>query len=373
MQSLGRHLCALAALASLAACNGHAAPSGEAGEHAPGVLKLQPGNPKLDFIKVETLKESSAAAEMALTGKVAFDEDRTQRVSSPVDGRATSLLVRPGDVVKAGAALVALSSPHVGQLQSDAQKAISELSVVQKAVDRAHKLAADGATSDKEVAQVESDFNKARSEAARTSAQLRSLGLSAGDPTTNVTLRAQIAGTVVERNILTGQEVRADSAAPLLTISNLASVWVLADVYEADLGAVTPGAAVRVEVPAYPGEWFVGKVGHVGDVVDAQSRTVKIRCVVPNPDGRLKPEMFAKIEIASTNNRKAIYLPSRAIINEGETSKVVVAGEGNTFHARTVQVGPSTDGMVRILSGLKVGERVVTEGALFLKQELDTN
>jgi cobalt-zinc-cadmium efflux system membrane fusion protein len=150
-------------------------------------------------------------------------------------------------------------------------------------------------------------------------------------------------------------------------------VWVLADVYEADLGAVQPGAAMRLEVPAYPGEWFAGKVGHVGDVVDTQTRTVKIRCVVPNPDNRLKPEMFAKIEISSSNNRNALYLPTRAIINDGETSKVVVAGENNTFHARTVQVGPSVDGTVRILSGVKPGEKVVTEGALFLKQELDTN
>lgn len=361
------------AIALLAGCGASASPPPDATGRSGGPLRLAPGNPKLDFIKLETVKESAAATAVTLTGKVTFDEDHTQRVASPIDGRATALLVRPGDKVSAGAALVALTSPHVGQLQSDAQKAISDLGVAQKAVERAHKLVADGAISEKEVAQIEAEFNKAKSEVARTSAQLRALGLTATDPTPNVTLRAQIGGTVVERNVLTGQEVRADSAAPLLTISNLASVWVLADVYEQDLGAVAEGASVRVQVPAYPGEWFPGKVGHVGDVVDATSRTVKIRCVVPNPQSRLKAEMFAKIEIAGAGNRNAIYVPARAVINDGEQSKILVAGAANTFHARTVQVGPSIDGTVRVLSGIKVGEQIVTEGALFLKQEIDTN
>jgi cobalt-zinc-cadmium efflux system membrane fusion protein len=345
----------------------------EAGERTAGTVRLEPGNPKLDFIKVENVEEKEGATAITLTGKVAFDEDHTQRVASPIDGRAIQILARPGDRVSAGQSLVTLSSPNVGPLQGDAQKALSDLSVAQKAYDRAQKLAADGAISDKEVAQVESDFKKAKSDVARTSAQLKALGLSATDPATNIALHAQIAGTVVERNVLNGQEVRADASTPLMTISNLGSVWVLADVYEQDLGAVSGGAPVRVQVPAYPGEWFAGKVGHVGDLVDPTSRTVKIRCVVPNGDGRLKPEMFAKIEIANASKKKVITIPSRAVINEGDQAKIVVAGEHNSFRARVVQVGPTIDGWVRVLSGLQPGEKIVTDGALFLKQEIDTN
>lgn len=363
----------LAALFCAAGCGNNSNANTPASERATGSLKLEPGNPKLDFIKIEAVAEQSSLAAITLTGKVGFDEDHTQRVASPIDGRATAILVRPGDHVGAGASLVTLSSPHVGQLQSDAQKAISDLGVAQKAIERVTKLAADGAISDKEVAQADSDFKKAKTEVARTVAQLKSLGLSAGEPAVAVTLRAQLAGTVVERTILNGQEVRADATVPLITISNLSSVWVLADVYEQDLGAVEGGAPVRVQVPAYPGEWFPGKVSHVGDVVDATSRTVKIRCLVPNPTGRLKPEMFAKIEIANASTKKVITIPSRSIINEGDQAKVVVAGEGNTFKARVVQVGPTIEGTVRVLAGLTAGERIVTDGALFLKQEIDSN
>jgi len=363
----------LCALLGGVACGNGAGSHAEAGEHTPGSLRLAPGNPKLDFIKVETVKESEAATAIALTGRVAFDEDHTQRVASPIDGRAVQILVRPGDRVGAGQALITLSSPNAGALQADAQKAISDLGVAQKAFERTQKLAADGAISDKEVAQSEADFKKARSDVARTSAQLKALGLTAGDPATTISLRAQIAGTVVDRTVLNGQEVRADAPNPLMTISNLAAVWVLADVYEQDLGAVSNGAPVRVQVPAYPGEWFAGKVGHVGDLVDTTTRTVKIRCVVPNPDGRLKPEMFAKIEIANASHKKILSIPSRAVINESDQAKVVVAGENNSFHARLVQVGPTVEGAVRVLAGLEPGERIVTDGALFLKQEIDSN
>ncbi|HEY2903134.1 MAG TPA: efflux RND transporter periplasmic adaptor subunit [Polyangia bacterium] len=340
-------------------------------EGARDFIKLDPGSPRLDFIKIEVVKESSRGSEIALPGRVTFDEDHTQRVASPIDGRVVGILVKPGDKVRAGQALIELSSPQVGQLQSDALKALSDLSVAQKAIDRAHKLQVDGAISEKEVAQTEGDFRKAKSDYARASAQLKSLGVTPGEPAVNVSLRAQIPGVVVERNVLAGQEVRADQAMPLLTISSLDVVWVLGDVYEQDLSAIEPGSTVNVSVPAYPGQMFAGTVKHIGDVVDANSRTVKVRCTVANPDHRLKPEMFAKVIVQNVGGRKFIAVPSKAVLSDGETSVVVVATEGNVFKARKVEVGPDNNGTVRILAGLTAGEKIVTDGAIFMKKEVD--
>jgi cobalt-zinc-cadmium efflux system membrane fusion protein len=350
------------------ACSNAATPA-PAAERSHDFIRLDPGNPKLEFVKIEVVKESDAAPLVQLTGRVTFDEEHTQRVSSPIDGRATALLVRPGDKVHVGQPLIELSSPQVGTIQADAQKAQSDLAVAQKAVDRAHTLKADGAISDKEVAQTEADFRKARADVARTTAQLKSLAISATEPASNVALHAQVSGTIVERNILVGQEVRADQATPLLTLTNLDVVWVLADVYEQDLGLVQAGAEVTVHVPAYPGTDFKGKVGHVGDVVDAVTRTVKLRCVVPNPAGRLKPEMFAKIELRDVSGRKVIQIPANAVVIDGDKTRVLVASEGNLFRSRQVEVGPETDGSVRVLSGLKPGEKIVTDGALFLSHD----
>ena len=348
-----------------------AAGAGEPSTETHDSVKLEPGSPRMKFVKVEVLEETDAAATVTLTGRVTFDEDRTQRVSTPLDGRATALLVKPGDKVKVGQSLIELSSPQVAQFQSDVQRAHQDAEIAQRTVDRAHKLRVDGAVSDKDLAQAEADLNKAKSEVARTSAHIRSLGISATDPGASSSLRAGVAGTVVERNVLVGQEVRADAPLPLLTISNLDTVWVLADVYEQDLGLVAPGAAVAVRVSAYPAESFPGTIGHLGDVVDPTSRTVKLRCVVPNPGQRLKPEMFAKVELTETNGKKVLVVPSRAILNDSEHSRVVVGTGDNVFRMRVVQVGPEVGGKVRVLDGLKPGEKIVTEGALFLKNEID--
>jgi cobalt-zinc-cadmium efflux system membrane fusion protein len=341
------------------------------GEGTKDFVRFNPGSAPLDFIKVETVAETAGATSASLPGRVSFDEDHTQRVASPIDGRAVSILVKLGDRVRAGQPLIELSSPNVGTLQADAQKAISDLALAQKALDRVHKLEGEGAVAEKEVAQAETDFRKAKSDSARTAVQLKALGVSPTDPAVNAALHSQIAGVVVDRNVLVGQEVRADQASPLLTISSLDTVWVLADAYEQDLSLVAEGDAVTVRVPAYPGESFPGKVGHVGDVVDPTTRTVKVRCIVDNKAHRLKPEMFAKVDVLNSAGHKIILVPAQAVLNDGDKSIVIVASEGNVFRARRVEVGPEVEGKVRLLGGLRPGEKIVTDGAIFMKREIE--
>jgi cobalt-zinc-cadmium efflux system membrane fusion protein len=345
--------------------------SGAAGEKARDFIRYDPNHAPHDFMKVETVQEASGASSISLPGRVSFDEDHTQRVASPIDGRAVSILVKAGDRVRSGQPLVQLSSPNVGLVQADAQKAMTDLSVAEKATERVHKLQAEGAVAEKEVAQSEGDLRKARADYARATAQLKSLGVSPSDPAVNAALRAQITGVVIERNVLVGQEVRADQATPLLTISSLDTVWVLADAYEQDLGLIAEGDAVMIQVPAYPGEKFAGKVGHIGEVVDSATRTVKIRCIVPNKDHRLKPEMFAKVEVSDGGHRKVMTVASKAVLTDGDKTYVIVATEGNVFRIRRVDVGPESDGRVRVLGGITPGEKIVTEGAIFMKREIE--
>ena len=345
--------------------------SGAQGERPRDFIRYDPNHAPHDFIKIETVAEASGASSISLPGRVSFDEDHTQRVASPIDGRAVAILVKAGDRVRSGQPLVQLSSPSVGQIQADAQKALSDLNVSEKSAERVHKLQAEGAVAEKEVAQSEGELRKARSDYARATAQLKSLGVSPSDPTVNAALRAQIAGVVIERNVLVGQEVRADQATPLLTISSLDTVWVLADAYEQDLGLIAEGDPVTIQVPAYPGEKFAGRVGHIGEVVDPATRTVKIRCIVPNKDHRLKPEMFAKIDISDNGRRKVMSIASKAVLADGDKTYVIVATEGNVFRIRRIDVGPDVDGRIRVLGGLSPGEKIVTEGAIFMKREIE--
>jgi cobalt-zinc-cadmium efflux system membrane fusion protein len=336
-------------------------------------LALDGRNPRLNYIKLETVSESDATASVQLTGRVAFDENHTQRLSSPVDGRVTRVVAQLGDAVKKGQAVLELSSPRVADIQADVKKSQEDLVIAAKSFSRANRLKGEGAISDKEVAQIEADFAKATADDARASSQWRSLSLSPMGPSVGASLVAQVTGTVVERNVSVGQEVRADAAAPLLTIADLGTVWVLADVYEEDLSVVRQGARVVVRVSAYPGESFAGTIDHVGDVLDPATHTVKLRCVVPNGDHRLKPEMFAKIQLMEAAEKRAIFLPSKAILTDADHARVLVASEGNAFRPRDVDVGPEVDGRVRVLRGLSPGDKVVTDGAIFLRRQMQSD
>lgn len=321
-----------------------------------------------EFIKTQVVRASSVDGFVTTTGRLTFDEDHTQRIASPFDGRVASIMVRPGDVVKVGQTLLTLTSPQVAGLLAEHKKVAQDLTLATRALERSRTLQADGAVSSKDMAQASADYYKAQADVEGSAAQLRALGLDHGVGA-SAALTSRVQGTVVDRNVLTGQEVRADGADALLTITDLDTLWVLADVYEQDLGLVERGAKVRVRVPAYPGEVFEGEVAHIGDVVDPQSRTVKVRCVVPNPQHRLKPEMFAKVELAQRSDVDVILVPSKALLNDGDKVRVMVLAN-DQFTRREVQVGAEVNGQRRILQGVADGDVVVTDGAIFLQNEI---
>jgi membrane fusion protein, heavy metal efflux system len=370
--------CALVAILcamTTVACTAKPVPSAEAAPTSGRreSLRLEPGNEHLKFIKIESVAETDALPSLRLTGKISFDEDHTQRLAAPIDGRATRILVEAGAQVKKGQALIELTSPQVSTLQADAQKSQQDLALMAKAMERARTLRQDGAISEKDAAQVEADYRKSKADVARTGAQLTSLNVSPTDPTVSAALRTQISGTVVERNVLVGQEVRADATTPLFTISDLGTVWVYADVYEQDLALVQPGAPAKIHVAAYPDEVFDARIVYVGDIVDPASHTVKIRCAAPNPTHRLKPEMFASIELGDSARRRGIVLPASAVLTDSAHTSVIVEDANHEFRMRTVTVGPEVEHRVRVLAGLTPGELVVTDGAIFLKRELESD
>ena len=174
----------------LQACSTGSTPA-MAAEHSHDSSRKGRGNARLPFIKIETVRELDVASAVRLTGKVGFDENHTQRVASPIDGRVSRILVKLGDSIHPGQALVELMSPHVSELQADAQKARQDLDISTKALERAKKLKADGAVSEKEAAQAEADYRKDKADAARADAQLKSMRVSPSDPATTVAIRAR--------------------------------------------------------------------------------------------------------------------------------------------------------------------------------------
>ncbi|BDG04682.1 efflux RND transporter periplasmic adaptor subunit [Anaeromyxobacter oryzae] len=363
---------AAAALVSSAACS-----DGRAFE-APPRRPAPPGEVRLpevpDFVKLARVEPSPEAGATAVTGKVAFDEGRVSRVGAPVSGRVTELLVQAGDRVKKGQGLLVIASPDAESAVADFVAASADAEVTRKTLAREQRLYADQAVPYKEVLQAQSDETKAAAALARAQGRLEVLGIdprAATPRASRYVLRAPIDGVVVERPANPGMEVRADGGTSLVTVADLSRLWVLADVYERDLGQVAEGQAASVKVAGFPGKVFEGRVGHVGDLVDPATRTVKVRIEVANPDRLLKPEMFARVSLRGAPGEAVLTVPAQAVLSDGEASAVVVAlGEGR-FQKRTIESGPEQDGRVRVLAGLAPGDQVVVDGALFLRAAID--
>lgn len=181
-------------------------------------------------------------------------------------------------------------------------------------------------------------------------------------------LKAAIDGVVSERTTVAGELV--DKSKAIYTISDPAQLWAIAEVKERDIAAVKLGQDAAFTTLAYPGDKFHGKVVLIGNQVEAGSRTVEVRIVVDNADGRLKPGMFADVEIVTTILNNVLLVPDRALETDGESQIVFVALDGNRFEKRVVKLGLEQSGHVQILDGVKVGENVVTDGGFILKSEI---
>jgi cobalt-zinc-cadmium efflux system membrane fusion protein len=323
----------------------------------------------LEFSKVE---ETPAPDVASLGGTIDFDDEHTARLSAVVPGRITELLVAVGEHVNVDQPLVALESPEVKSAQADYVKADADLTVARKAEERTQRLAAVHAVADKDVLQATEDAQKAAADFDHARAVLERLHVAPGEVTNRYLLRSPIAGTLVERKAVLGMEVSPESADPLVVVSDLSRVRVSVRVPERQLGLVKDGETVRVRVDAYP-EDFPGTILAVGAVVDDATRTVVARCLVPNPDFRLKPAMFARVTVQAAPDTRLLAVPTEAILSDGVHTQVVVRDHDGKLSVRSVEIGVQIDGHVEVRSGLAVGDEIVTRGALFAARALETS
>jgi cobalt-zinc-cadmium efflux system membrane fusion protein len=253
--------------------------------------------------------------------------------------------------------------------QAEYVRAESDARLTRKAADRAERLRAARAIADKDWQQATEDARKAGADLDRARAQLERLHAAPGDASSRYVLRAPFGGTVVERRAAVGMETGGEAGEPLVVVSDLSRVRANLRVPERQLALVSPGARVGVRVDAYPEE-FPGTIVAVGDVVDDATRTVPVRCTVPNPDRLLKPAMFARVTLKGDAGRALLVVPTTALLSDGEKFRVLVHTRDGGLESRPVEVGAEVDGRVQVRSGLRAGEEVVSEGALFAARQL---
>jgi membrane fusion protein, heavy metal efflux system len=330
-------------------------------------------------LKLEPAQTRSLAAAVVTSGKIAFDDLRVTHVSSPVTGRVVRIAAQPGQRVKRGDPLAVIVSADVGSAFSDLLKARADLMVSRQDAQRQRELYQAHAASQRDLQAAEGAYDRAQAEYERARRKARLLHATLSSSGTDYTLRAPIDGDVVARAVNPGMEVKGlyegGDTGELFTLGKLDTVWVLADVHERDLGRVKLGAAVTTSVVAYPKRSFIGRADWLSAELDAKTRTAKMRSRLANPDGALKPEMYATVSI-QVDAGQALAVPRSAVLRIGDQTMVFVErgpapGDRTRFQRRSVSVKDEADGpYVPVLKGLKQGERVVAAGALLLSEML---
>jgi membrane fusion protein, heavy metal efflux system len=301
-------------------------------------------------------------------GELHVDEERYAEVSSAVPAQAVRLRAAPGDRVAAGAPLVELVSIDLGKARGTLREAEARRALAVQALARKRGLAEERIVPQREVQEAEAEARTAEAALAAARATLESLGIAGeGGDGGGFLLKAPLAGIVLDRQVVQGQVV--EPSRVLFKVGDIARLWLVAHASERDALQVRVGAAARVAYPALPGEPFEARVSLVGRIVDAGSRTIPVRLLVANPDGRLRPGMSATVWLPVGDEGRLLTVPAASLQRLHDSWCVFVPrGEGR-FEARSVGRGRDLGGEVEILSGLAAGETVVVDGAFLLKAE----
>jgi cobalt-zinc-cadmium efflux system membrane fusion protein len=281
-----------------------------------------------------------------------------------------------GDRVKAGDTLLIIDSPDITQAYSEFVKEASELEFATRGYELAKELYQTKALALKDLKQAENDLIKARAEFRRAKERLLSLRVPSFELdkplaqqriTSRFDMKSPLTGTVVERTVTPGQSVSADAGQVLFTVADLDRLQVVADVYERDLALVKVSQVARVNVEAYPDADFAAVVAAIGDVVDPNTRTIKVRAWVDNQDHRLKPEMFARLRLDIGDAKPFLTIPKEAVVEVDGKYFVYLVESPDKYIKREVRVSNVSNDMVRVLQGLSPGQRIVTKGAVLVK------
>jgi membrane fusion protein, heavy metal efflux system len=343
--------------------------SKEAKGQTPGLFTI-PAD-QMSHVQVVTVASSNLPRVLRLTGAVSYNAFNTTPVITQVGGPVSRLLAVPGQRVKKGQSLLEVSSPDYSLLFAAYLKARDTFRVADKNYDRAKDLYEHHAIAERDLLSAESDRIQAQADLNASLLGLKILGIPKPEdleksPTAEIPLYAPIGGEIVERDVAPGQLLQAGVTQAFI-ISDMSSVWVLANIYQSDLADVHVGDEVSVQTDSYP-DAFHGKISFISPALDPTTRTLQARIVVDNPGEKLKNNMYVTATVNAGSTRNAIAVPDASVLRDDENQPFVYVAEGsNQFGRRPVDIGPSQGGETQIIKGLTPGDKVVGNGAVFLQ------
>ncbi|WNG44312.1 efflux RND transporter periplasmic adaptor subunit [Archangium minus] len=332
-------------------------------------VQLPPDGPQWQYIELGVATEAPMLAPLPAPGRVDLDERRTASVGTPLAGRVDQVRVRTGDRVSAGDRLFSVRSGAYADLERELKSAETEVADKQRIAERVRELVSLQAAAEKDLLAAEAELRQAKLTLQAAQAKRASLAVSA-DGDNLFWVKAPRAGTVVDLDVTASQEVTPDRDRPLLRISDLNEVLVLADMQESDASDLQAGQEVSVSIRS-GALARKGVVEHISEVVDPHRRTVAVRVRVLNEDRALRPNAFVEVTPLPRGDIKRVQVPAGAVVTNGERSVVFVARDAHRLERVPVTVGRRRDGAVELRGGLEVGSRFVARGALLLENTIE--
>lgn len=348
----------------------------------PGAFR--PTRQQLAQLQFATVRGGANMALVRASGSIQADGDHSTPIVLPFSGQVLQVLVEPGQRVTRGQPLLRIASPELidarnALLSASAQRASATeaLRIAQGNVTRQKAIYETAGGAMKEYLQAQADFVAAQSVARQAESTQRAaqdrlalFGKTGGAGSSAYTIyRAPVSGIVADRNVAPGQFLSSGNATPVMTITDPARVWLVAQLAESEAASIRVGDQIVVTTPALPGREFTATIDNVAAGLDPATHRLPVRATIANPGGELKPQMFASFTIRRpVDSGKGVLVPAVAVIHEGDTTRVWVKARVGLIYGRPVRIGETDGGLTRVLSGLAPGDRIVAKGALFVNE-----
>ncbi|WP_439697742.1 efflux RND transporter periplasmic adaptor subunit [Mucilaginibacter sp. AW1-7] len=348
-----------ALILSISACSHHP-------DEAAKDTRFEVTDTLLRSLVIDTVKAENALSEITLTGSIAPDESKMVKIFPMVSGIAQSVHVQLGDVVKKGQVLTTMKSAEIAGFSRDLISAQADLRNAKRQLETTQDLYKSGLSSEKDLEQAKSDYQKATAENNRAGS-IMSINKSNGK---GYEIQAPLNGYIIEKNVTDDMQVRADNNQNLFTIADLSSVFVLINMYESDIASVKVGDAVQITTLAYPDKVFTGKIDKLFDVLDPDNKVMRARVMISNPDNMLKPGMFTNVKIQAKSGMNLPAIKTDAIVFDNNKNYVVVVDGPAKVHIQPVEIAKRVEDVAYISKGLKPGQRVVASRQVYLYESL---
>lgn len=320
----------------------------------------------MNQITVDTVALKPLTQEFNLIGKVTYDQDKVVKLYPLASGNVQDVKVALGDYVEKGQVLAIVRSTEIAVAENDIVTAQANLAVSEKNLAAMEDMYKSGIVSEKDYTSAIKDSEKARSEINKTKTVLSIFG----GKQSNYIVKSPISGFIVEKFVNPNMQIRPDNATNLFTISDLKKVWVLANVYETDIANIKVGEKVNITTVSYPDKIFTGNIDKIYNLLDPDNKTMKVRIQLNNKDNLLKPEMFAKVIVRQEKDSTMLAVPAKSIVFDRNKYWVVAYADKCNVQAKQVDIVMSTSVYTYIRSGVKPGEKVITNLQLFIYNAL---